>query len=219
MGVLFFSQYGGFVCIFHWQRAENSGKLKSQQTQTTTFLHPHDIHCRQIGSQSTYPYLMFSWWQRKPFQLPSMHLQGTFGFLVHLCVEYMPFLEQYLVRYSGFLSLFRLHLTLFRNKFSLKLSCDWIWSLQCHLQRYNWTSDDLRLSCAIHCGNLGLLCYCECPAIFWLGWICIRLSRKTKKLEYQKYLLTLDLGWSNKLSCKISALYLENRKSCGHLKF
>ena len=47
----------------------------------------------------------------------------------------------------------------------------------------------------------------------------IRLSRKTKKLEYQKYLLTLDLGWSNKLSCKISAFYLENRKSCGHLKF
>ena len=40
-----------------------------------------------------------------------------------------------------------------------------------------------------------------------------------KKLEYQKSLLTMDLGWSNKLSCKISAFYLENRKSGGHLKF
>ena len=29
----------------------------------------------------------------------------------------------------------------------------------------------------------------------------------------------MDLGWSNKLSCKISAFYLENRKSGGHLKF
>ena len=29
----------------------------------------------------------------------------------------------------------------------------------------------------------------------------------------------MDLGWSNKLSCKISAFYLENRKSCGRLKF
>ena len=46
-----------------------------------------------------------------------------------------------------------------------------------------------------------------------------RLSQKIKKLEYQKSLLTMDLGWSNKLSCKISAFYLENRKSCGHLKF
>ena len=46
-----------------------------------------------------------------------------------------------------------------------------------------------------------------------------RLSQKIKKLEYQKSLLTLDLGWSNKLSCKISAFYLENRKSGGHLKF
>ena len=46
-----------------------------------------------------------------------------------------------------------------------------------------------------------------------------RLSQKTKKLEYQKCLLTLDVGWSNKLSCKISAFQLENRKSCGHLKF
>ena len=35
----------------------------------------------------------------------------------------------------------------------------------------------------------------------------IRLSQKTKILEYQKYLLTLDGGWSNKLSCKISAFY------------
>ena len=47
----------------------------------------------------------------------------------------------------------------------------------------------------------------------------VRLSQKTKKLEYQKSLLTMDLGWSNKLSCKISAFYLENRKSGGHLKF
>ena len=47
----------------------------------------------------------------------------------------------------------------------------------------------------------------------------IRLSQKIKKLEYQKSLLTLDVGWSNKLSCKISAFYLENRKSGGHLKF
>ena len=47
----------------------------------------------------------------------------------------------------------------------------------------------------------------------------IRLSQKTKKLEYQKSLLTMDLGWSNKLSCKISAFYLENRKLGGHLKF
>ena len=46
-----------------------------------------------------------------------------------------------------------------------------------------------------------------------------RLSQYIKMLEYQKSLLTLDLGWSNKLSCKISAFYLENRKSCGHLKF
>ena len=48
---------------------------------------------------------------------------------------------------------------------------------------------------------------------------CARLSQKTKKLEHQKSLLTMDLGWSNKLSCKISAFYLENRKSGGHLKF
>ena len=46
-----------------------------------------------------------------------------------------------------------------------------------------------------------------------------RLSQKTKKLEYQKYLLTLDVGWSNKHSYKISAFYLENRKLGGHLKF
>ena len=46
-----------------------------------------------------------------------------------------------------------------------------------------------------------------------------RLSQKSKKLEYQKSLLTLDLGWSNKLSCKILAFYLENRKSGDHLKF
>ena len=46
-----------------------------------------------------------------------------------------------------------------------------------------------------------------------------RLSQKTKKLEYQKNLLTLDVGWSNKHSCKISAFYLENRKLGGHLKF
>ena len=47
----------------------------------------------------------------------------------------------------------------------------------------------------------------------------VRLSQKSKKLEYQKSLLTLDLGWSNKLSCKILAFYLENRKSGDHLKF
>ena len=50
-------------------------------------------------------------------------------------------------------------------------------------------------------------------------WLLSRLSQKIKKLEYLKSLLTLDLGWSNKLSCKISAFYLENRKSGGHLKF
>ena len=49
--------------------------------------------------------------------------------------------------------------------------------------------------------------------------ILARLSQKMKKLEYQKSLLTMDFGWSNKLSCKISAFYLENRKSGGHLKF
>ena len=46
-----------------------------------------------------------------------------------------------------------------------------------------------------------------------------RLSQKNKKFEYQKSLLTLDVGWLDKLSCKISASYLENRKSSGCLKF
>ena len=60
------------------------------------------------------------------------------------------------------------------------------------------------------------LCLTYCNILFQLN---IRLSQKTKKLEYQKSLFTMDLGWSNKLSCKISAFYLENRKSGGHLKF
>ena len=47
----------------------------------------------------------------------------------------------------------------------------------------------------------------------------VRLSQKTKKLEYQKSLLTMDVGWLDKLPCKISASYLENRKSGGHLNF
>ena len=46
-----------------------------------------------------------------------------------------------------------------------------------------------------------------------------RLSQKNKKFEYQKSLLTLYVVWLDKLSCKISASYLENRKSSGCLKF
>ena len=42
--------------------------------------------------------------------------------------------------------------------------------------------------------------------------------KKWKSWNIKKCLLTLDVGWSNKHSCKISAFYLENRKLGGHLK-
>ena len=39
----------------------------------------------------------------------------------------------------------------------------------------------------------------------WADFMLDYPKKKPKNLEYQKSLLTLDVGWASKLSCKISA--------------